>query len=293
MVEPEFVRADSVDEAIAALGRAPTDSVIVAGGVVVGSLINQHLLSPAILVDISRIHSLRGIEPTLEGGVRIGALVTHEDMRRSRALATLAPLLVHIAAEISCPRLRNRGTLGGSVCTIGGQGDPATGLIALGAHLSLRGPRGARSLALEDFYKDAFAVDLRPGELVESVTVPPMPKGVGFGFCKLGPRKAMDWTQITASVVLTHGGDNGLDHVRIGLNGVGPTPSRPRKAEEAVRQHGQRSDWLAFAASLDQDIEPSSDLVYSAAYKRRLAAVALRRAIDGALASLSQNGAAR
>jgi carbon-monoxide dehydrogenase medium subunit len=293
MVEPEFVRAGSVDEAIAALARAPSDSVIVAGGVVVGSLINQRLLSPAILVDISRIPSLRGIERTPEGGVRIGALVTHEDMRRSRVLATLAPLLVHIAAEISCPRLRNRGTLGGSVCTIGGQGDPATGLIALGAHLSLRGPQGARSVALEDFYKHAFAVDLRPGELVESVTVPSIPNGAGFGFCKLGPRKAMDWTQITASVVLTHGGHDELNHVRIGLNGVGPAPSRPRKAEEAVRQHCQCSDWMALAASLDSDIEPSSDLMYSAEHKRRLAAVALRRAIDGALASLAQNGAAQ
>jgi aerobic carbon-monoxide dehydrogenase medium subunit len=292
MVEPEFVRAASVDEAIAAIGRAPSDSVIVAGGVVVGSLINQRLVSPAILVDISRIHSLRGIERMPDGGVRIGALVTHEEMRRSCALATLAPLLVHIAAEIACPRLRNRGTLGGSVCTIGGQGDPATGLLTLGAHLSLRGPKGARSLALEDFYKDAFDVDLRSGELLESVDVPPMPTGASFGFCKLGPRKAMDWTQITASVVLRRGGDNGFDHVRIGLNGVGPTPSRPRKAEEAVRQHGQHSHWSALTASLDEDIEPSSDLVYSAAHKRRLAAVALQRAIDGALASLAQNGVA-
>jgi aerobic carbon-monoxide dehydrogenase medium subunit len=103
----------------------------------------------------------------------------------------------------------------------------------------------------------------------------------------------MDWTQITASIVLRRGGDTGFDYVRIGLNGVGSTPLRPRKAEEAVRQHGQRSDWMAFAASLDSDIEPSSDLVYSAAYKRRLAAVALRRAIDGALASLAQNGTAQ
>src|SRR5262245_43710994 len=82
MGEPEFVRAGSVDEAIAAIGRAPSDSVIVAGGVVVGSLINQRLVSPAILVDISRIHSLRGIERMPDGGVRIGALVTHEEMRR-------------------------------------------------------------------------------------------------------------------------------------------------------------------------------------------------------------------
>jgi carbon-monoxide dehydrogenase medium subunit len=287
MPEPEFVRAESVKDAIAALSRAPGDCVIVAGGVVVGSLINQRLISPAVLIDISRIRSLKRIERTPEGGVRIGALVTHEEMRCSPDVAASAPLLVEIAADISCPRLRSRGTLGGSLCTIGSQGDPATGLIALGACINLRGAGGERSLPLEEFYKDAFAVDLKPGELVEGVTVPPMPKHLVFGFCKLAPRKAMDFTQITASVAVTRGHGDAIERVSIGLNGVGATPSRPRRTEVALRQLNQASDWSDIAASLDQEIEPTSDLAYSAGYKRRLAAVALRRAFNRALSSIT------
>ena len=288
MLEPEFVRATSVEGAIAALGRAPHDSIVVAGGIVVGSLINQRLLSPAILVDISRIGSLREIEITAAGELRIGSLVTHQEMLCSRAIQSAAPLLTEIAADISCPRLRNRGTLGGSLCTIGGQGDPATGLIALGAQLHLRGPNGARILALEDFYKDAFAVDLGDGELVEFVSVPPVPPGAGFAFCKLGPRKAMDWTLITASVMLT--GDGAIADIRIGMNGVGPTPSRPRKTEAALRGWSA-GNWETAAAALNEEIDPPGDLVYSAGFKRRLAAVALKRAVEHALARPPDKGA--
>ena len=146
MLDPDYVQPASVEEAITALGRAPNDAIVVAGGVVVGSLFNQSLASPALLVDISRIESLRGIEALATGELRLGALVTHEEVLRSTVLRRLTPLLPEMAAEISCPRLRNRGTLGGSLCTIGGQGDPATSLIALGARLALRGADGLRTV---------------------------------------------------------------------------------------------------------------------------------------------------
>lgn len=288
MTEPEFVRATSVDEAIAALARAPGDSIVVAGGVVVGSLFNQRLASPAILVDITRIAALRGIALGPAGELRIGALVTHEEMRRSPVVAKAAPLLAEIAVDVSCPRLRNRGTLGGSVCTIGGQGDPATGLIALGASLELRGPSGQRVLPIEDFYKDAFAVDLQDSEIVETVVVPPAAAGSVFGFCKLGPRKAMDWTQITASVAMTVTGAGTIAGIRVGMNGVGPTPNRPRKLEAFLGGRSIAADsWAAAAEVLNGEISPASDLVYSDNYKRRLGAVAVRRAIERAMARAS------
>jgi len=283
MLEPQFVRATSIEGAIAALSRAPSDSIAVAGGTVVGSLINQGLIAPAILVDLSRIRSLREIEITSDGELRIGALVTHREMLCSPAVASAAPLLKEIASEISCPRLRNRGTIGGSLCTIGGQGDPATGLIALRASLHLRGPNGARIVALEDFYKDAFAVDLGDGELVEFVSVPAVHAGAGFAFHKLGPRKAMDWTQITASVVLTADGNGAISDICAGMNGVAATPSRPRKTEAALRGWSTGTNWATAAAALNGEIDPPGDLVYSARFKRQLAAVALKRSVEQAL----------
>jgi aerobic carbon-monoxide dehydrogenase medium subunit len=283
MSEPRYVRAQSVAEAIAALSGDKGEGLVVAGGIVVGSLINQRLAAPNVLVDIARIAELRGIERQLDGSTFIGALATHEDIFRSSQIARSAPLLAEIAKEIACPRLRNRGTIGGSLCTIGGQGDPATGLIALQAKLHLRGPSGARSLPVEDFYKDQFQTDIAPDEILERIEVPPLEPAACFGFCKIGPRSAMDWTQITASIAFVLRG-GAISEPRIGMNGVVNTPSRPRNVEQVL--HGRNPNeiiWSAIAATLDAEIAPTGDLVYSADYKRHLAKVTLKRAFQRAL----------
>jgi carbon-monoxide dehydrogenase medium subunit len=283
MSEPDFVRARSVGHAIEALKAADGDGIIVAGGVVVGSLINQRLAAPSVLVDISRIADLRYIRRTPQGLV-IGPLATHDDVMRSAEIAAAAPLLSEIALDISCPRLRNRGTMGGSICTIGGQGDPATGLIALGAKLKISGPAGERAAKLEDFYKNAFELDLAPDEIVERIDVPSPAEGSHYAFCKLGPRNAMDFTQITVAVVLTPAKCSATGSIRIGMNGVGNTPNRPRAAEKAIEAaSGGAIDWSAVGEALNGEIEPQGDLVYSADFKRHLALVALRRAVERAL----------
>lgn len=290
MNEPEFIRARSVEHAIDALKAANGDGLIIAGGVVVSSLFNQRLASPSVLVDITRIEALRYIRRT-PAGLSIGPLTTHDDILRSADIKAVTPLLSEIAVDVSCPRLRNRGTLGGSICTIGGQGDPATGLIALGAQLKIAGPAGGRTAQLEDFYKDAFEVDLAPDEIVECVDVPAPATGTRFAFCKLGPRSAMDFTQITASVVMAPAGGDAVGDIRIGMNGVANTPNRPRATEKliATARHGA-IDWNAVGDALNEEIEPQGDLVYSKNFKRHLALVALRRAIEQAVTRKKDTG---
>jgi aerobic carbon-monoxide dehydrogenase medium subunit len=283
MSHPRYVRARSVAEAIAALSGEPGEGLVVAGGIVVSSLLNQRLVAPNVLVDIARIGELSDIERRADGSVFIGALATHEDILRSAEIARSAPLLAEIATDIACPRLRNRGTIGGSLCTIGGQGDPATGLIALQAKLHLRGPSGARSLPVEHFYKDQFEIDIAPDEILERIEVPPLEPGACFGFCKIGPRSAMDWTQITAAIafVLRAGA---VSEPQIGMNGVADTPNRPRNVEQVLDgRKPDRVDWRAVAAALDAEIAPTGDLVYSAEYKRHLGKVTLNRAFHRAL----------
>lgn len=282
MIEPRYIRAQSIDQAIDALKAAGGDGMVVAGGTVVGSLFNQRLAEPAVLVDISRIAGMRRIARG-SGMLTIGALTTHDEVLRSAEVRAAAPLFTEIAADISCARLRNRGTLGGSLCTIGGQGDPATGLIALGARLNLRNPAGSRSAALEDFYKNAFEVDLAPDEIVDSADVPVMTADMRYAFSKLGPRKAMDWTQITAAVVFTPRAGTYGD-IRIGMNGVANTPNRPRATEQLIAgARLDRVDWAAVGRTLNDEISPQGDLVYSEDFKRHLALVALRRALERAL----------
>lgn len=294
MSEPGYVRAASVGEAIAALEQAGGAGLVVAGGTVVASLFNQRLAAPDVLVDISRIADLRRIETLPDGGLAIGALATHDDILRSPDIREAAPLLSEIAADISCARLRSRGTLGGNLCTIGSQGDAATGLIALGARQHLRGPAGERTLTIEGFYEDAFKADIAADEILETVGIPRAAAGTRFGFCKLAPRKAMDWTQISASVALVQGGGV-IERIRIGMNGVANSPNRPRGVERLMTQSGAGGiDWNAVADTLDGEISPQGDLVYSEPFKRRLAVVALRRAVESARApSVETGGGAR
>jgi carbon-monoxide dehydrogenase medium subunit len=290
MTETQYVRASSVSQAIDALKAADGDGVVIAGGVVVSSLFNQRLASPAVLVDIMRIDELRTVK-TENGALSIGALVSHSDILTSPKVKSFSPLLSEIAEDVSCPRLRNRGTLGGSICTIGGQGDPATGLIALGATINIRGPGGTRVVAIEDFYNDAFKVDLAPDEIVESVKVPRMDEGARFAFYKHGPRNAMDFTQITTSVVCSPRKSGGGYNVRIGMNGVGYTPNRPRKTE-ALLTAGKLSaaDWASVLQTLSGELEPQGDLVYSEEFKRHLAGVTLRRAFERAISKPGYSG---
>lgn len=282
----KYVRALSVHDAIAALQESGEGGLLVAGGIVVGSLINQGLLAQDTLIDISRIDDLRRIGIERNGKLSIGALASHNDILKSAVVAQTAPLLVEIAKEIACGRLRNRGTIGGSLCMIGQQGDPATGLIALGAELRVCGPGGKRTVALHDFYRNAFEVDLRPNELVESVSVPPRSSIQRWGFAKLGPRNAMDWTQLAVSCVMSLQQPRGrINQIRIGMNGVAPAALLARQAEDALLgQEVNSITWPAVIEALNLDIAPESDVVFSATYKRHLAAVLLQRAISKCLA---------
>lgn len=281
MSEPRYVRATSVTQAIEALSAAAGDGLIVAGGIVVGSLVNQRLASPSVLVDISGIGTMGGIQKTGDT-LSIGALVTHEEVLKSADVRAYAPLLSEIAAEISCPRLRNRGTVGGSICTVGGQGDLATGLIALGASIHIRGPIGSRIALIEDFYKNAFEVDIAPDDIVERITVPVMSSETSSGFSKLAPRNAMDWTQITAAVAFRSKAGSYRD-VRIGMNGVANTPIRPRATETLIGATTVGAiDRDLVRRTLDTEISPTGDLVYSEEFKRHLAVVSLRRAFERA-----------
>lgn len=282
---PDYIRARSVAEAADALRAAGGGGILVAGGTIIASLINQHLAEPSALIDISPIETMKSILVRGDGKVEIGALVTHEQMLRSADIHRHLPPMAEIAKDISSWRLRNRGTLGGSICTIGGQGDPATGLIALGAKLVLNRGRSQRTIPIESFYKDGFSLDLEEDEILEMVVVPPLPQNTRFAFGKEGPRNAMDWTQLTVSVVFTqtHGR---IETIRIGVNGVAATALRARGAEAALTGVTiDAIDWKPVQVALAAETNPETDLVYSADFKRHLAGVLLKRAVTKALAA--------
>jgi carbon-monoxide dehydrogenase medium subunit len=282
MRECRYTRAHTVEEAVAALAEADGEANVIAGGVALGILMNERLLEPEWLIDIARVEAMKGIATTPAGGLRIGALSTHTQVERSAAVAAACPLLTEMAAEIACGRIRNRGTVGGNICLADPQGDPPVALLALGATLRVAGPGGTRDIPADGFFTDLYTTALEEDELLVEIEVPPAPANAGVAYTKFAARRAMDYTStISAAVSLVRdAGDGRIARIGIGLGGVGITSVRPKAAEAALC--GRQPDADSFAqmgAALAREIEPLEDHLYSADYKRHVAAVMLRRAV--------------
>lgn len=290
-----YLRAESVEEALEALRAAGGEAIVLAGGTVIASLVNQNLLAPSVIVDISRIGGLRRIAPRSGGGLEIGPMTTHDDILRSAVVREACPLLTEIADEISCTRLRNRGTVGGSLCSVGQQGDTAVGLMAVGASIRISGPRGGRTVAIEQFYKDGFSTVLESDELLVGVDVYPLPDGAGWAFSKVGPRKAMDFTLLSVAVTLTSDPSGSeIASARIGINGAADVAMRPRATEsELVGKRPGQLDWARINEVLDGEINPPGDLILSEDYKRHVCAVTVRRCVERAFDQANLRGKVR
>ncbi len=281
----QYVRASTVEEAVDSLQASGGEGHVFAGGVALGILMNSKLLSPTWIVDIARIDALRKIEPSGDGGLRIGALVTHSEVEHSALVAERAPLLHAMAREIACGRVRNRGTIGGNVCFADPQGDPPAALLALEAVLRVRGPAGPRSIPIGTFFEDTYETALGEAEVLEAIEVPPMAQGACVAFGKFGARKAMDYASTISAAVVVVGGQGGaIGEVRIGMGGVGKTPVRPAAVEAVLRGEGFGPDVRTTMENrLKDELDPVSDLTYSADYKRHVAAVLLGRTVESAL----------
>jgi len=184
-----YLRARSLDEAIGTLASADADDDVrvIAGGQSLGPMLNLRLVRPTLLVDIHRIDALRAIEVLPDGGVRIGACVTHaalEDLRADAGMpAGLSAVLRHVAGGIAYRAIRCRGTIGGSLAHADPAADWPGALAALGATIELAGPGGRRNVAAREFCHGLFETAIEPGEVVAAIVLP------GSGIRRWGHRK--------------------------------------------------------------------------------------------------------
>jgi carbon-monoxide dehydrogenase medium subunit len=266
----DYVRADSAEAAIALLGQHGDDAKLLAGGHSLLPLMKLRLATPAVLVDIGRLRDLSYVR---EDGdtIAVGALTRHCDLERSDLLATHVPLLQHGAGQVGDPQVRHRGTIGGSIA----HGDPASDLpavlLALRATLVVQGPGGRREIAVDDFFTGFLETSLAPDELLVEIRVPKTAGG-GWSFQKFN-RRAQDWAIV--GVALQH--DNG--GVGVGLVNMGTTPLRAAAVEAAVAGGASAADAAGHA---DEGTEPSADLNASVEFRRHLARVLVRRALEAA-----------
>lgn len=266
----DYVRANSVDEAIELLAEHGDDAKLLAGGHSLLPLMKMRLAQPALLVDIGPLRELSYVKDE-DGHVAIGALTRHHDLATNPAALKGVPVLAHVAGQIGDPQVRHRGTIGGSIA----HGDPASDLpavvLALGGTLVAQGPNGRREIDAKDFFLSFFEVALAPDELLVEVRMPRVP-GSQWGFEKL-TKRAQDWAIVGAVAVRTSTG------VGVGLVNMGPVPLRSAAVESAVASGASAAQAAELAA---EGTEPSADFNGSVAYRQHVARVLVRRALERA-----------
>jgi carbon-monoxide dehydrogenase medium subunit len=263
----EYVRADSVDGAVALLGQHGDDAKLLAGGHSLLPLMKLRLAAPAVLVDIGELRRDLSYVRIEGDEVRIGALTRHCDIEHSEVLRAEVPLLAHVAGRVGDRQVRHRGTIGGSLA----HADPAADLpgaaLALGASLMVRGPAGERVIPAADFFQGFLETALAADEVLTEIRVPRM-AGAGWSYQKFVLR-AQDWAIVGVAVV--RNGTTG-----IGLVNMGSVPLRASATEAALASGASIEDAAALA---DDGTDPTSDIRATTDYRRHLARVLVRRAL--------------
>ncbi len=277
--EFDYVAPDSLEAAIAALGGGGEDAKLLAGGHSLLPLMKLRLAAPTLLVDLRKVPGLSGIRRA-NGTVRVGAMTRHHDVATSAELG----LAAKAAATIADQQVRNRGTIGGSLA----HGDPASDLpavlLALEGSVLVRGAGGEREIAAAGLFQDYLTTSIGAQEIITEVRFPAA-DGWGAGYVKFN-RRVEDWAMVAVCAAVRKGADGSCEDVRIGLTNMGGVPLRASAAEQALRGGGL--DAQAIAAAAEQAAEgtdPPEDLNASADYKRHLARVLCRRALEEAAAA--------
>jgi aerobic carbon-monoxide dehydrogenase medium subunit len=277
----EYERATSVEGAIAALGRLGSEARVIAGGHSLLPMMKLRLANPEHLVDINDLHELAYIRE--EGDeVRIGALTRHVDLLRSDLLAARFPIFRDAEQVIADPVVRNRGTIGGSLCQADAAEDLSAVCSALKAQAVIRGPGGERVVGMDDFYIGPFTTAVRDGELLTEVRLALRP-GAGGAHEKV-ERRAGDWAIAAASAALWI--ENGtITDAGIALSAVGPTTIQPARAAELLRGRSPGEELFEEAGQIaSEDCAPLPDGRGPVDFKRHLAGVLTTRALRRAAA---------
>ena len=277
----EYERATSVDGAIEALQRLGSEARIIAGGHSLLPMMKLRLANPEHLIDINDLHELSYIRE--EGHeLRIGALTRHAELLKSDLLALRFPIFRDAEQVIADPVVRNRGTIGGSLCQADAAEDLSAVCSALKGKAVIRGAEGERVVGLDDFYIGPFTTAVGDGELLTEVRLQ-LRLGAGSAHEKV-ERRAGDWAVAAASAALWIEGGTITD-AGVALSAVGPTTIHVSRAEELLRGKAPSEELFAQAGELSsEDCAPLPDGRGPVDYKRHLAGVLTKRALRRAAA---------
>jgi carbon-monoxide dehydrogenase medium subunit len=269
----DYTAPDSLDGAISAIAEGGEDAKLLAGGHSLIPLMKMRLAAPSLLVDLRKLNDLRGISRS-NGSFSIGALTTHAAVSQAGELGVAALA----AGKIADQQVRNRGTIGGSLAHGDSASDMPAVLLATDGSVVARGPGGEREIAARDLFEGFLTTALAEDEIVTEVRLPAM-EGYGFAYEKF-TRRAEDWAMVgVCALVKVNGGQ--VEDARVAFTNMAAVPVRAEAVESALR--GQSTEAIASAAEQAADgTDPPGDLNATPDYKRHLARVLTRRALQSA-----------
>jgi carbon-monoxide dehydrogenase medium subunit len=279
-----YVAAESLQQALAAKAAGGDEARFLAGGQSLVPAMNFRLARPAMLIDINPLFELDYVRAAGDGALRIGALTRHRTLERHELVAKHAPLVAEAVRQVAHPQIRNRGTLGGNLA----HADPASELpavmLALGARFRARSVRGERWIEATDFFRGPLTTALGPEEMLVEIALPALPPRSGTCFLEVARRRG-DYALLGVAAVVTVGEDGTCTAAGLALCNAGATPVRAVEAAAALvgRRAGER-EIGAVAAAVAGEIDPPENVHATAAFRRHLAGVLTRRALQAAAA---------
>jgi aerobic carbon-monoxide dehydrogenase medium subunit len=274
----DYVRAGSVEEAVAALAQHGDEAKVLAGGQSLIPLLRLRLAYPEVVVDVGRVAEMRGVRDDGDHIV-IGAMTTHHDVIRDDLVNAHCGLVVAATKTVADPAVRHRGTFGGALSHADPAGDLPAVVLALDSEFVVAGSGGRRTVAASDFFVDYLQTALAPDEVLVEVRLPKLGDGWGFHYEKF-QRVVQAWA-IVGVAAAVHRSNGSISEARIGLTNMGSTPLRATATEQALA--GADLSAIADASGHAADgTSPSSDLNGAADYRQHLARVLTRRAVAAA-----------
>lgn len=275
----EYHRPANLEAALRFLGACGGDCFPLAGGTDLLVMIQEKLVSPRTVLDISALEELQGIKES-GGRIEIGSLVSHGRAAASGLLRKKAPLLVEACLQVGSPQIRSLGTIGGNLVMASPSGDTIPALYALGASVVLKSRRGERTVAVEEFFTGVKRSIRRTDELLTLITFPaPEPSARGF-FKKLGQRKALAIAKVSVAALVTRRGET-VEKVRIAMGAVAPTVIRAPRTEEYLTGRKLDPETIASAGKICAgESRAITDLRSTARYRDRMAGLLLARGLE-------------
>lgn len=273
----EYAAPSSVEEALGLMSEHGDDAKILAGGQSLLPVMRMRLNAPEWVIDLGRIDSLRGVTDAGDA-IEIGAMTTHSTVLADPLVAEHAALITKAVEHLADVQVRHRGTFGGALAHADPAGDLGAPAVALRAEFVIQGPNGTRTVGADEFFVDLFETAIGDDELLVAVRIP---KHTGWGaHYEKFVRVAHQWPIVAVAATVRMDGDT-IAEARVGLTNMGSTPVRAAGVEDALR--GAATSSIADAAARAADgTRPPSDLNGDADYRKHLAGVLTRRAVEAA-----------